>query len=239
MSGLGTSGLGMSGPGTSGPGTSGPGMSGLGMSGPGARRLTKNRIVANLSGLPLRARGTASPTWWGTIAFMLIEGTGFALVIGVYLYLASLASTWPLSAPLPSLGPGTALTLLLLVSVGPNILLARWAEQQDMRRVRVGLVVMSVLGVVPLVPRWFEFSALHVSWDSNAYGSITWTMLGLHTTHVLTDLADTLVLTVLMFTRHGDNTRRFGDVQDNAMYWNFVVLTWLPIYACLYWVPRL
>ena len=43
----------------------------------------------------------------------------------------------------------------------------------------------------------------------------------------------------LMFTRHGDNQRRFGDVQDNAMYWNFVVLTWLPIYACLYWVPRL
>ena len=26
-----------------------------------------------------------------------------------------------------------------------------------------------------------------------------------------------------MFTRHGDNPRRFGDVQDNALYWNFVV----------------
>ena len=42
-----------------------------------------------------------------------------------------------------------------------------------------------------------------------------------------------------MFTRHGDNPRRFGDVQDNALYWNFVILTWLPIYACLYWLPRL
>ena len=72
--------------------------------------------------------GSASPTWWGTLAFMLIEGTGFALVIGVYLYLASLASTWPFGAPLPSLGPGTALTLLLLASVVPNILLSRWAE---------------------------------------------------------------------------------------------------------------
>ena len=27
-----------------------------------------------------------------------------------------------------------------------------------------------------------------------------------------------------MFTRHGDNRRRFGDVQDNAIYWNFVVV---------------
>jgi heme/copper-type cytochrome/quinol oxidase subunit 3 len=201
--------------------------------------VTKNRVVADLSELPLHGMGSASPTWWGTLAFMLIEGTGFALVIGVYLYLASLASVWPLSAPLPSLRPGTVLTLLLLVGLIPNILLARWAEREDLRKVRIGLVAMSVLGAVPLVLRWFEFPALHVSWDSNAYGSITWTMLGLHTTHLITDLADTLVLAVLMFTRHGDNKRRFGDVQDNAMYWNFVVLTWLPIYSCLYWVPRL
>jgi heme/copper-type cytochrome/quinol oxidase subunit 3 len=201
--------------------------------------LAKTRVVADLSELPLHGMGSASPTWWGTLAFMLIEGTGFALVIGVYLYLASLASVWPLSAPLPSLGPGTVLTLLLLASLIPNIMLARWAEQEDLRKVRISLVVMAVLGAGPLALRWFEFPALHVSWDSNAYGSITWTMLGLHTTHLITDVPDTLVLGALMFTRHGDNRRRFGDVQDNAMYWNFVVLTWLPIYACLYWVPRL
>jgi cytochrome c oxidase subunit III len=201
--------------------------------------IAKNRVVADLSDLPMHGTGTASATWWGTIAFMLIEGTGFALVIGVYLYLASLAAVWPLSAPLPSLGPGTALTLLLLASLIPNIMVARWAGKGDLRKVRIGLVVMSVLGAAPLPLRWFEFPALHVSWDSNAYGSVTWTMLGLHTTHIITDLADTLVLTALMCTRHGDNKRRFGDVQDNAMYWNFVVLTWLPIYACLYWIPRL
>jgi cytochrome c oxidase subunit III len=28
-------------------------------------------------------------------------------------------------------------------------------------------------------------------------------------------------------------------VQDNAMYWSFVVAAWLPIYACIYWIPRL
>jgi cytochrome c oxidase subunit 3 len=179
--------------------------------------VAKYRVVADLSELPLHGMGSASPTWWGTLAFMLIEGTGFALLIGVYLYLASVASAWPLGAPLPSLGPGTALTLLLLASLIPNILLSRWADQGDLRKVSIGLVVMSVLGAVPLVLRWFEFPALHVSWDSNAYGSITWTMLGLHTTHIITDLGDTLVLAVLMFTRQGDNKRRFGDVQDNAM----------------------
>jgi heme/copper-type cytochrome/quinol oxidase subunit 3 len=67
---------------------------------------------------------------------------------------------------------------------------------------------------------------------------MVWVLLGLHTAHLLTDLGDTLVLTALMFTRHAKG-KRFSDVEDNAFYWNFVVLSWLPIYALLYWAPRL
>jgi heme/copper-type cytochrome/quinol oxidase subunit 3 len=197
------------------------------------------RVVTDLSDLPLHGMGSASLTWWGTLAFMLIEGTGFALVIAVYLYLASLTATWPLSAPPPDLLPGTLVTLILLASLIPNVLIARWAGRGDLGKVRIGMVVMVLFGIAPLVARAFEFPALHVSWDSNAYGSVTWTLLGLHTTHIITDLGDTVVLAALMFTRHGTNKRRFGDVQDNAMYWNFVVATWLPVYACLYGVPRL
>src|SRR5882724_10667784 len=61
----------------------------------------KEQVVADFSGLPLHGMATASPTWWGTLAFMLIEGTGFALAIAVYLYLMSLAPTWPIDAPRP------------------------------------------------------------------------------------------------------------------------------------------
>lgn len=197
------------------------------------------RFAMDLSALRLHGKGSASLTWWGTLAFMLIEGSGFALAIAAYLYLAALAPSWPLGAPPPDPLPGSLVTLLLLASVVPNVLLSRWAHRQDMAKVRAGMVVMSVLGILPLALRWFEFPALNVSWDANAYGSICWVLLGLHTVHLITDVIDTLVLTALMFTRHGYSARRFGDVGDNAMYWNFVVVTWLPIYACLYGVPRL
>ena len=199
----------------------------------------KTRVVADLSDLPLHGTGSASVTWWGTLGFMLLEGSGFILVIAVYLYLQSLAPEWPIGAPAPDLGPGTLLTIALLASVIPNLLISRWAERQDLRKVQIGIIVMSLFGILPLVIRFYEFPALHVSWDSNAYGSVVWVLLGLHTTHLITDLGDTLVLAVIMFTRHGPQTRRFGDVQDNAMYWNFVVLTWLPIYFGVYWIPRL
>jgi len=56
--------------------------------------------------------------------------------------------------------------------------------------------------------------------------------------HLLTDVGDTLVLTVLMFTKHVE-PRRFTDVTDNCTYWNFVVLSWVPIWALIYIVPRM
>jgi cytochrome c oxidase subunit III len=199
----------------------------------------RERSVMELSDLPLHGTTSASPTWWGTLAFMLLEGSAFALVIGMYLYLQSIAPAWPLSAPPPSRGPGTLLTLILLASLVPNWLVGRWAAQQALRKVQLGTTVMSLVGVGTLVVRAFEFPALNVWWDANAYGSVIWLLLGLHSTHLVTDVADTLVLLAVMFTRHGPNRRRFGDVQDNVLYWNFVVVTWIPIYFCIYWIPRL
>ena len=199
----------------------------------------KRRVVADLSQLPLHGLGSASLTFWGTLGFMLLEGTGFALGVGIYLYLMSLAPEWPLGAPPPNLAPGVVMSAFLLVSLIPNHFVARWAHEGNLKQSRVGIVIMTIAGVIPLVIRYFEFTALNTRWDSNAYGSIVWTLLGLHTTHLITDLGDTVVLAFVMFTRHGDNRRRYGDLQDNAMYWNFVVATWIPVYLCIYWAPRL
>ncbi|TGQ03557.1 cytochrome C oxidase subunit III, partial [Mesorhizobium sp. M2E.F.Ca.ET.219.01.1.1] len=73
----------------------------------------KQRPVADLSTLPSFGVGPRSPTWWGTLGFMALEGTGFALAAGAYLYLALSWSEWPLGAPQPNHWPGTIVTLLL------------------------------------------------------------------------------------------------------------------------------
>jgi cytochrome c oxidase subunit I+III len=62
-------------------------------------------------------------------------------------------------------------------------------------------------------------------------------LLGLHTIHLIADTWDSAVLTVLMFTGPLEG-KRYVDVSENGMYWYFVVLAWLPIYAVIYWVPR-
>jgi heme/copper-type cytochrome/quinol oxidase subunit 3 len=199
----------------------------------------RQQPVADIGHLSSSGFGPRTVTWWGTLGFMALEGTGFALAVGALLYLYSINQTWPLSAPYPDPAPGTVVTLLLLVSIIPNHLLNRWAHRKDLLKVRIGITIMSLLGILPLIVRWFEFPALNVQWDQNAYGSIIWFLLGLHTTHIITDVGDTLVLNVLMFTKHGATPKRFSDVTDNAFYWDFVVLSWLPIYFLIYWLPRL
>jgi hypothetical protein len=54
----------------------------------------------------------------------------------------------------------------------------------------------------------------------------------------LTDWLDSVVLAALVFTRHGAEGRRLVDVSENALYWRFVWLAWLPIYCLIYWLPR-
>jgi len=177
--------------------------------------------------------------WWGTMGIVLIEGTVFALAISAYYFYATRSSSWPpdgVAAPL--LRWGTLNTLILLVSMVPNELARRAGEHVDLRSVRIWMVVCIAFGVAFNWVRVEEFRHLNVSWDHDAYGSIVWILLGLHTTHIVTDFLDTVVLTALMFVGPVEE-HRFIDVEENAVYWYFVVLAWLPIYGVIYWTPRL
>jgi cytochrome c oxidase subunit III len=103
--------------------------------------------------------------------------------------------------------------------------------------VQVWLVLSCLFGIAFCIIRAMEFATLNVRWDSNAYGSVVWLLLGLHTTHIVTDLIDTIVLTVLFFTGPLDG-KRYADVSENSFYWYFVVATWIPIYLVIYWGAR-
>jgi heme/copper-type cytochrome/quinol oxidase subunit 3 len=197
-------------------------------------------FTQDVTHLPTNAFGHRSLTWWGVVGFMVIEGAAFLLAFAAYFFLMSQEASWPPEplAPPRVLLP-TLFLLLVFLSEIPNVILKRAAEQLKSERVQALLIVMSVAGGVLLVLRGFEFALLNVSWTTNAYGSIVWALLLLHTLHVLTDWVDTLVLTALMLTKHGEEPRRFVDVSENALYWHFVVAAWVPVYLLIYWAPRL
>ena len=199
--------------------------------------MKKEVLALDVSNLPGYAFGPRTPMWWATLGMIIIEGPVFAVLIGSYFYFRGRVETWPPDAVPPLLRWGLLNTIVLLLSILPNVWYTRAAEREDLKTVRIGLLVSIAFAVAFVVIRFLEFGALNCRWDTNAYGSAVWTLLGFHTTHLITDLLDTIVLTALMFTDKVEG-RRFADVSDNAFYWYFVVLVWLPIFAVIYLVPR-
>ena len=107
---------------------------------------------------------------------------------------------------------------VLIASLIPNELARRAGERTDLRGVRIWMVVCLIFAVGFNWVRVHEFTHLNVSWDHDAYGSIVWVMLGLHTTHIVTDFLDSAVLAVLMFVGPVEE-HRFVDVEENSVYW--------------------
>jgi heme/copper-type cytochrome/quinol oxidase subunit 3 len=192
----------------------------------------------DVRGLPSFGFSHSSLMWWGTAGLMAIESTVFAVAVIMYFYLRSHADAWPMSARPPDLAWGTINTVVLVLSAVPNHFAKRAAERLDRRGVQLWLTICLAFAFVFLVVRGFEMAALNVRWDASAYGSIVWLLMVLHTVHLVTDTWDTTVLDVLFFTGPLEG-RRYVDVSENALYWYFVVLSWLPIYAVVYVAPRL
>jgi cytochrome c oxidase subunit 3 len=197
-----------------------------------------NDNTIDVSPLPTYAFGHRSLMWWGTMGLIAVEGTVFALTIVAYFYLRTRNGGWPPGVSPPAMFWGSVNTIVLLLSLVPNHLAKAAAERLDLGKVQLWLVVGLLFGGLFNWFRVYEFGSLNVWWDTNAYGSIVWTLLGLHTTHIVTDVADTIVLTLLMFTGPID-ARRMVDVSENAIYWDFVVAAWIPIYGVIYLAPRI
>jgi heme/copper-type cytochrome/quinol oxidase subunit 3 len=196
-----------------------------------------NRAAIDVSTLPSFAFGKRSILWWATMGMIAIEGTVFALMIAAYIYLKWREPHWPPGVAPPELFWGTLTTVIVLASVLPNELARRAAMRLDVAKSRLWVAVSVVFALIFCVTRALEFTTLNCWWDTNAYGSVVWTLLGLHTAHVVTDAVDTGVLATILFVGPLD-ANRFVDIAENALYYYFVIASWLPIYALIYFAPR-
>jgi heme/copper-type cytochrome/quinol oxidase subunit 3 len=176
--------------------------------------------------------------WWGITGFVAIESTMLALTLVSYYSFRAASPQWP-PAPIspPSLGYATLTMGLLLASLLPMYWTEHEARRLNLRRVILGHIACDVIGIAFLVSRAFELTAVHVRWDTNAYGSVVWTLLGLHTAHLAAEVIETIVFTIMLAVGY-DDPRYLVDATDNGLYWYFIVGIWIPCYVTIYLVPR-
>jgi heme/copper-type cytochrome/quinol oxidase subunit 3 len=177
--------------------------------------------------------------WWGTLGFMVIEGTTLFVCIASYFYLRLNFTTWPPEHTLrPALFWPTVHVVVLLASTVPIVLADRAARRLDLPTMRRWFVVASLFAVSFLFLRWQDFLALNVRWDANAYGSIAWVATGFHGTILVLQVIETLVFTGFLFSKDFEE-KHFSDATDSTFYWYFFVGSWVPMYLTIYLSPRL
>jgi cytochrome c oxidase subunit III len=197
------------------------------------------RTTLDVSALPSTVFGSRGLVWWGTIGFMVIEGFTLALCIMSYLYLRRNFIEWPpprTASPdllLPTLG-----VVVMLLSNIPMNFVMRAAKRFDRAAVTRWVTVTTIVGVVLLIIRVFDFAALNSRWDSHAYGSVAWTVVGFHALLLVLEVGETAGGMLLFLVSDCIQDKHFVDATDNAMYWRFVTLAWVPLYILVYLVPR-
>jgi heme/copper-type cytochrome/quinol oxidase subunit 3 len=195
------------------------------------------RVTADISALPRTVFGHRSMMWWGTVGFIMIEGTTLFICAVSYFYLRRNFATWPPQHVYrPALLIPTIQAVLMLASNIPMRGVDRASSRMDIAGVRRGLVICSVLIVIMTVLRCFELGAVKVRWDTNAYGSVVWATLVSHSTLLVLEMAETITITALMFQPDVEE-RDLSGVSDNALYWYFLTLVWIPLYVMVFLSP--
>jgi cytochrome c oxidase subunit 3 len=200
----------------------------------------------DVSRLPESVLDHRSLVWWGNLLLILIETTMFALLVAAYFYLRPQFSPWPppqVDGPVPILRPVPALKIptinlvLLIATLVPMILADRACLRRDARATQRALEIFVVLGLACIALRFREFTALRVRWDDNAYASLVWTTVAMHLLHLIVGLCEFIMMLVWILVK-GLDVKHARDVRVTAVYWYWIVGTWIILYSILFIGPR-
>jgi heme/copper-type cytochrome/quinol oxidase subunit 3 len=188
----------------------------------------------NVSGLPSFAFGRRDPRWLAVMLLIAIEGSVFGLVGFTYFYTRSRLDVWPPTAVgTREIALGGAVLATLAASAVTNHLVNRAACDANLPAARLWLAITTFFSALALAIRAAEFTGLPFRWDSNVFGSVFWAGLCLHTMHLIAGNIENGLFLVLLY-RGPIEKKHLVDLEVNGVYWYFVVLAWLPLYAILY-----
>jgi cytochrome c oxidase subunit 3 len=190
--------------------------------------------AASIRDLPIdQARGTAAMAWFIVSEAMVFIGLFFS-----YYYLGHGQPRWPIGDP-PALVLPTAMVAILLVSC-----IVLWAGERLLRQgrdvfSRGALLLTILLGCGFLVLNAINYrSALLLSRPTeNSYTSIFYVTQGVHAAHLILGLLFLLYAALLPRLGHTDKPPH-GSYRNASMYWYFVSIVWLVMYAIMFIGPH-
>lgn len=186
--------------------------------------------------LPVGSAGEHSGGWWGVLALVLTEASLFGYLLFSYFYSQSQTSLrWPPEG-LPKVGVGAVSTCVLLVSSALMWLAERSVRNNRPRRGTywtIGAVVLGCLFVGIQLKEWHDHP---YGMTAHLYGSLYYTITGFHLAHVIVGIAILILLALWAALGYFDR-QRSAAFSIGSLYWHFVDIVWLFIFASLYVTP--
>jgi cytochrome c oxidase subunit 3/cytochrome o ubiquinol oxidase subunit 3 len=151
--------------------------------------------------------------------------------------------------PLPGQGPGpqdvfdipftSASSFVLLMSSLTMVLAVSAIERGDHHRLRAWLVATALLGSAFVAGQVYEFTAFYnegLGFTTSRFSSAFYGLTGFHGVHVTVGII-MLVSMLLLSLRGKLPEHKAESVEIVGLYWHFVDLVWILIFAVVYLIP--
>lgn len=175
----------------------------------------------------------------GMLWFVATEAMLFVSLFFGYFLLESSNRTWPMDEP-----PRLALAFVMLVVLISSSIVVEWGRQRakrgDESTARLALLVTIAMGIGFLVLQGFEYHEhlKKLKPTTDAYGSMFYTITGVHGLHVMLGLLMLGYVLILPKIGPGSNKPPHRPLHAASLYWHFVDAAWAVIVALLYVLPR-
>jgi cytochrome c oxidase subunit 3 len=184
-----------------------------------------------------RKKGLGNPVL-GMLLFIVSEIMFFAGLFAAYFNLRTATGTWPpagngaFEIHSEILFPAVMTTLLVLSSLTCQIAVWR-IRRGDRLGMNRALMATVVLGVIFLCGQAYDYTQLGFGIKDGIFGNTFYILTGFHGAHVL---GGVLMLSVCLYRGGlGQFSAQHHDmVEATSIYWHFVDVVWLLLFALLY-----
>jgi heme/copper-type cytochrome/quinol oxidase subunit 3 len=136
--------------------------------------------------------------------------------------------------------PFTSLSSFILLMSSLSMVLAHSAiGRGDHRNTRIWLATTALLGSLFICGQVYEFTAFYregLGYTTSRFSSAFYSLTGFHGVHV--SLGIVMLLSLLLLSLRGNlPSHRAETVEVVGLYWHFVDVVWILIFAVVYLIP--
>tara|TARA_B100000678_G_C17862566_1_gene363802 strand:- start:49 stop:576 length:528 start_codon:yes stop_codon:yes gene_type:complete len=163
----------------------------------------------------------------------------FASLIGTYLIYKGMGTPYPGPTDVFDIPTTSVSTFVLLMSSMSMVFAYAYLVRDNITAFRIWMVSTIIMGATFLGFQVFEFSEFylhehHLSPQTNLFGTTFYALTGTHGIHVSVGVVWLAIIFYSSLFRNSVTSKTNLDLDLAALYWHFVDIVWIVIFAVVY-----